>query len=78
MGIPTLNFHFWDVQARYLHKKGFPVQIIRNTDKIIKTAKKILQTPEKYKVNTRAMLEKLESPVPVWAHYIELCLKTKT
>ena len=37
-GIPTINFHFWDVQARYLHKKGFPIQIIRKTSKIIKTA----------------------------------------
>ena len=74
-GIPTVNFHFWDVQARYLHKKGFPLQIIRNTDKIIRTAKKILQNPEKHKVNTKAALAKLESPVPVWMRYIELCLK---
>ena len=44
---PNHQFHFWDVQARYLHKKGFPIQIIRNTDKIIKTAKKILEKPRK-------------------------------
>ncbi|MCJ7763314.1 DUF354 domain-containing protein [Candidatus Bathyarchaeota archaeon] len=75
-GIPTINFHFWDAQARYLHKKGFPIRIIRNTDRIIKIAKKILENPEKPKVNTKAALEKLESPVPIWAHYIELCLKT--
>lgn len=78
MGIPTINFHFWDVQARYLHKKDFPVQIIRNTDRIVSTAKKILQNPKKYKVDTKAALEKLESPLPVWTRYIELCLKTKT
>jgi predicted glycosyltransferase len=77
-GISTINFHFWDVQARYLYNKGFPIQIIRNTSRIIKTAKKILQTPEKRKVNTKAMLEKLESPLPVWTKYIELCLKTNT
>jgi predicted glycosyltransferase len=23
-GIPTINFHFWDVQARYLYKKASP------------------------------------------------------
>jgi len=51
-GIPTINFHFWDVQARYLAKKEFPVQIIRNKDRIVKTAKKILQTQE----NTRLTL----------------------
>jgi len=77
MGIPTINFHFWDVQARYLHKKGFPVQIIRKADRIVKTAKKILQNPEKQKLDTRKALEKLESPVPVWMRYIERCLKAE-
>ena len=76
-GIPTINFHFWDVQARYLHNKGFPVKIIRNTDRIICTAKKILQNPRKHKLNTTAMLRKPESPVPVWTRYIELCLERK-
>jgi predicted glycosyltransferase len=77
-GIPTINFHFWDVQARYLYKKGFPIQIIRNKEGIIRAAKKILQKPQKHKKNTKANLEKLESPLPVWTRYIELCLKTKT
>jgi predicted glycosyltransferase len=78
MGIPTINFHFWDVQARYLHKKGFPVQIIRDTARIVRTAKKILQNPKKHRVNTKAALGKLESPVPVWTRYIEICLKAKS
>ncbi len=76
-GVPTINFHFWDVQARYLYKKGFPIQIIKNTDRIISTAKKILENPEKNKLDTKTALEKLESPVPVWTKYIELCLKKK-
>jgi predicted glycosyltransferase len=75
MGIPTINFHFWDVQARYLHKKGFPLRIVRNTDGIVRAAKKILQNPEQQKVNTKEALEKLESPVRVWTRYIEMCLK---
>ena len=78
MGIPTINFHFWDVQARYLHKKGFPVQVIRNTARIVKVTKRILQDPKKHRVNTKKELAKLESPVPFWVHYIELCLKTQS
>jgi len=74
MGIPTINFHFWDVQARYIRRKGFPVQIIRNTDRIVRTAKKILQHPRNYKVGTNVALDRIESPVPVWTRYIELCL----
>jgi predicted glycosyltransferase len=77
MGIPTINFHFWDVQARYLYKKGFPLKIIRNKDAIVKAAKKILQNPEKQRVNTKTALEKLESPLPIWMRYIELYLKPK-
>ena len=75
-GIPTINFHFWDVQARYLYKKGFPIQIIRNTNKIIATAKKILTDSEK-KIDTSNLLKKLESPLPVWTEYIEKSLKNK-
>jgi predicted glycosyltransferase len=78
MGIPTINFHFWDVQARYLHKKGFPVQVIRNTARIVKVTKRILQDPKKHRVNTKRELATLESPVPLWAQYIELCLKTQS
>lgn len=77
-GIPTINFHFWDVQARYLQKKGFPIRVIRNTARITKAARKILQSPEKHKVDMRTALEKLESPLPIWARYIELCMKAKT
>jgi predicted glycosyltransferase len=73
-GSPTINFHFWDVQARYLYKKGFPIQIIRNTSRAVKAAKKILQNPKKYAKNTKADLAKLESPLPVWTQYIERCL----
>lgn len=75
MGIPTINFHFWDVQARYLHKKGFPIQIIRNTERIVRAAKKILRNPQEHKTDTQQSLEKIESPVPSWLKYIELCLK---
>jgi predicted glycosyltransferase len=77
-GIPTINFHFWDVQARYLYKKAFPVQIIRNTDMIIKTAKKFLVNPAKHKIDTKTALDKLESPIPTWVHYIEICLERES
>ncbi|MDR2203776.1 MAG: DUF354 domain-containing protein [Nitrososphaerota archaeon] len=72
-GIPTINFHFWDAQAQYLFKKGFPIQIIRNTNDIIKNAKKILNNTQK--VDTKKALSKLESPIPTWVKHIELCLQ---
>ncbi|MCL2134974.1 MAG: DUF354 domain-containing protein [Candidatus Bathyarchaeota archaeon] len=72
-GIPTINFHFWDTQAQYLFKKGFPIQIIRNTNRIITTAKKLLTNQQK--INTEKLLNKLESPIPVWIENIESCLQ---
>lgn len=75
-GVPTINFHFWDVQARYLYRKGFPIQILKSNEKIIKMAKTILQNLEKYKVDTNAMFEKIESPIPAWIKYIEQSLKS--
>jgi len=74
-GIPTVNFHFWDVVAKYLHKKNFPIRCVRNTDEIIKIAKSILKKPKKYKMDTEIILRKLESPVPITMRYIEKCLK---
>ncbi len=72
-GIPTINFHFWDAQAQYLHKKDFPIQISRNTNHIITAVKKLLTKPQK--IDTQAVLNKLESPIPTWIKHVELCLQ---
>jgi len=72
-GIPTINFHFWDVQAKYLAKKKFPIQIIRDNKRIITTTKKIVAKPQK--IDTQKILNELESPIPVWTKYIEQCLQ---
>jgi predicted glycosyltransferase len=77
MGIPTINFHFWDVQARYLYKKGFPIQIIKNEKRIIKAAKKILNSSGRQKMDTKVALSKIESPIPSWVKYIERSLKSR-
>jgi predicted glycosyltransferase len=74
-GIPTINFHFWDVQARYLYNKGFPIRVSRSNSRIIARAKKILANPKK--IDVRKALNKLESPISVWAKYIELSLQNK-
>jgi predicted glycosyltransferase len=75
MGVPTINFHFWDVIPRYLRRKGFPIQLITDTEGIIRRAEDILRKPEKYKIDTQHTLEKLEQPVPITVHYLEKCLE---
>jgi predicted glycosyltransferase len=69
-GIPTINFHFWDVQAQYLYKKGFPIKVSRNEKQIITKAKKILANPQK--IDVKKALSILESPIPAWIKHIEL------
>jgi predicted glycosyltransferase len=75
-GVPTINFHFWDAQARYLHRKGFPIRILRDTPSIVRMAKRILRKQKR--VDTAAMLMKLESPLPKYISYIEKCLNAKS
>jgi predicted glycosyltransferase len=75
MGVPTIDFHFWDVIAKYLHKKGFPIRHVSSTDRIIEVAKKILKKPWKNKMRTEDMLKELEQPVPITVDCIEKCLE---
>jgi len=76
LGIPTLNFHFWDAIARYLGRKGFPIKRITDTERILRTARKVLKEPKKHRTNTRPLIQKLENPVPLTVQYIEKYLKT--
>jgi predicted glycosyltransferase len=71
LGVPTINYQFWDAAAKYLHKKSFPMKRVTNTDSIIRIAKKILEAPEKHRMDTRQMLRNLESPAKLTVQYIE-------
>ncbi len=75
MGIPTVSFHFWDAIPRYLKTKGFPIQYSNDTAKILRIVKAILRDPEKHKMNTANMLNKLESPAATMMQYIEKCME---
>jgi predicted glycosyltransferase len=75
-GIPTINFHFWDAQARYLYKKGFPIQHSQNNSHIITASKKILANSQK--IDTAKLLNTLESPIPMWVKYVKLSLQNKS
>lgn len=74
LGVPTISFHFWDVIAKYLHKKGFLFQRVTSIEKIVKIAKR-MRKPEKYKVNMEHTLKKLESPVSITVHHIKKCIE---
>lgn len=75
LGIPTINFHFWDVIAKYLKRKGFPMIRLTNIREIVKLTKKILKNPKKYKLDVRKKREKLESPTALTVKHIEKFLR---
>jgi predicted glycosyltransferase len=74
MGIPTVNFHFWDAIAKYLHSKGFPIKRMTNLAAIVKHAEKVLKGTRK-QVRVKQALERLESPVPPAVKYIQSFLE---
>jgi predicted glycosyltransferase len=76
LGVPTINFHFWDAVAKYLRRKGFPIQHSTNLSRILLSVRRILEKPQEHKMNTANMLIGLESPTAVTVQYIEECLRT--
>jgi len=72
MGIPTINFHFWDATARYLFRKGFPVRYMTHIGQIIKVVQRILK--RKYRVDTEHVLKQLENPISVTVNHIKMRL----
>jgi len=64
LGIPTIC-HFpikMDVE-RYLTAKGFPIYYTNNIDKATSHALKVLRDPDRYRVDTRNLIKKMESPM---------------
>ncbi|MEM3596547.1 MAG: DUF354 domain-containing protein [Candidatus Bathyarchaeia archaeon] len=75
MGIPTINFHFWDAIAKYLSRKSFPICQMADVERIISFAQKILKN--KQKVDVKHAFRQLENPVPVTVNYITACLRDR-
>ncbi len=77
LGIPTISFHFWDVIAKYLHKKGFPIRYTAKEKRIISLAKASLRNTETHKRAVARLLKTLDSPVPLTVKYLEKSLSSK-
>jgi hypothetical protein len=75
MGVPTINFHFWDVIPQYLQKKGFPITLMTDTNEILKKAEKILDKPKEHKKDTKDMVKELESPIPTTLQHIQKAIE---
>jgi hypothetical protein len=78
-GNPTIAFHFWDAVAKYLKRKKFPIYHTLDMDKILTLAQYILKNAQKYRVDTKPLLDILESPIPLTVERIkEALIKNKT
>ncbi len=78
MGVPTISFHFWDVIAKYLRKKGFPYYYSGKLNSIIRAVRGFLESPPEEREKTKPVLDSLESPVSITVTYIESTLNCRT
>jgi predicted glycosyltransferase len=77
LGIPTISFHFWDVIAKYLQKKGFPIRHTAKERRILSLAKASLKNTETHKKDVARLLKTLDSPVPLTVEYLEKSLSSR-
>ncbi len=77
LGIPTVSFHFWDVIAKYLHKKGFPLYYTAKEKGIVSLAKALLKNGETHKREVAKRLKTLESPTPLTVECLEKSLSSR-
>jgi predicted glycosyltransferase len=57
-----------------LARIGFPIHYSEDYEKTLKMIKDVIEDPDKYRVNTTSMLEKLESPWPIILKWVKRLL----
>ncbi len=63
LGIPTISFHFWDEQMRYLNKLGLPNVYINNVHELVSYVKMLVKDVDKHSVDTTSVLDRMEDVV---------------
>lgn len=64
MGTPSIYLFQAELPVnRWLMEKGFPIKRITDYEKLIDYCMRILENPDKYRINTSKILSKLESPI---------------
>jgi predicted glycosyltransferase len=59
-----------------LAKIGFPIYYSESYDVTLKMVKDIIKNPDRYRVDTKSMLEKLESPWPIILRWVKRLLRS--
>jgi len=69
LGIPTISYYFYNKIIRFLMRHKLPIWYIKEYDKILRKAVKILRDPDKYKVDTEELIEKFDDPINVIVYH---------
>lgn len=64
LGTPSISLYLYDAIGRYLAERGFPLLHVPDPEKAYQLAARVLERPANYMIDTRDLLEGLESPVP--------------
>ncbi|RLG61878.1 hypothetical protein DRN84_02890 [Candidatus Geothermarchaeota archaeon] len=65
LGVPTISYYFYNKITRFLIKHRLPIWYIPDIDKIIRKTIKILRDPDKYRIDSKEILNKFDDPLEV-------------
>jgi hypothetical protein len=71
LGTPVIAYHVYPRFLKYLIDKGLPIITENSMDQILVTAMKILRDPDRYKIETKNILEEMENPINIVMKYIK-------
>ena len=74
LGTPVLINYFWTPISRFLKRKRLPIKYTPNLTTLLSEARKILKDPNKFRVDTSKIIEKMESPVQKSVECIKRCV----
>ena len=77
LGIPAISYfqgEKLDVNT-FLKRLGFPIWELKDVDEVLHMVKKILTSPDEFKLDTRKMIAQLENPLDVIQQEVEALLR---
>lgn len=65
MGVPTISYYFYNKITRFLIRHRLPIWYINDPIEIVRKAIKILKNPDRYRQDTRHILDRFDDPLDI-------------
>ncbi|HIQ13940.1 MAG TPA: DUF354 domain-containing protein [Thermoprotei archaeon] len=74
LGIPSISYHFRDDIIKFLMGEGLPIKYIPKSMDIIEEVSRVMRDPERYRYDTRDIIEGYEEHIDIVIEEIEASL----